>query len=122
MDDGMWWDGEHDDVNAMRERFWRVLSTHGALAYFSGDEHSYSRALMGPETVEGAHTPVWSIISGGCGAPWYGLVPPEAYADRVMAFSAQQHYTLWTFEDDRVLLPAIGLTGEVLDEAVLWQA
>jgi len=119
LDDAMWWYAELPEVNQMRERFWRLLAEHDVLAYVSGDEHNYSRAWIGPETVEGAAGPVWSIISGGCGAPWYAQVAPEEYASQVVAFSAQQHYTLWTFDDDRVRLQAIGLTGEILDDVFL---
>ena len=120
--DAMWWNGEIPEVNTMRERFWRTLSEHGVVAYISGDEHNYSRSLIGAETVEGATNPVWSIVSGGCGAPYYAQDTPEAYASRVRMFSAQQHYTLWTFGPGGVHLEVYGITGELIDDIWLDQA
>ncbi len=118
--DAMWWNGEHADVNAMRERFWKLMASHGVLAYVAGDEHNYSRALIGPETVAGAQTSIHSIVTGGCGAPYYAQDTPEAYRDRVRAFDPQQHYTMWTFAPGKPpRLQAIGLTGEVLDDVEL---
>ena len=71
------------------------------------------------ETVEEAAASVWSIITGGAGAPYYALHPPEAYADQVRAFSAQQHFTFWTFDGDTVRLEVVGLTGEVIEDVIL---
>ena len=121
--DAMWWHGELPEVNTMRERFWRALAEHDVTAYVSGDEHNYSRALIGPETVKGAKGSVYSIISGGAGAPYYAKDAPKEYADRVQAFSAQQHVTLWTFEEGKPPhLEVIGLTGEVIDALDLTEA
>lgn len=117
--DAMWWHGEIEEVNAMRESFWRILGKYGVLAYVSGDEHNYSRALIGDETVPGAQASVWSIISGGCGAPYYAKDVPEAYAERLHTFSAQQHITLWTFDGDRVVLEVIGITGGLIERVEL---
>jgi hypothetical protein len=115
--DAMWWDGQIPEVNEMRERFWRLLAEHEVVAYVSGDEHNYSRALIGPETVPGAKVPVYSIVTGGAGAPYYALDPPAEYADRVQRFSAQQHYTLWTFDDAAApRLQVVGITGEILED------
>ena len=121
--DAMWWYGEIPEVNAMRERFWKALAKHDVVAYVSGDEHNYSRALIGPETVQGAEGSVYSVISGGSGAPYYAKAPPKAYADRVQAFSAQQHVTIWTFEGGKPPhLDVIGLTGEVIESLDLTEA
>ncbi|MEM6994752.1 MAG: metallophosphoesterase family protein [Myxococcota bacterium] len=118
--DAMWWHGKIAEVNAMREAFWRLLAEHRVLAYVSGDEHNYSRALIGPETVKGAAGSVYSVISGGCGAPYYALDPPPEYADRVQAFSGEQHYTLWTFErGSRPRLRVYGLTGGLIEDVRL---
>jgi hypothetical protein len=118
--DAMWWNGEHADVNAIRERFWKLLADHRVLAYVSGDEHNYSRARIGPETVAGASASVYSVITGGCGAPYYAQDTPAPYVERVQAFSPQQHYTLWTFVPGKApRLQAVGLTGEILDDVEL---
>ncbi|MEM6290069.1 MAG: metallophosphoesterase [Myxococcota bacterium] len=121
--DAMWWHGEIAEVNAMREQFWRILAKHRVLAYVSGDEHNYSRALIGPETVKDAEASVYSVISGGSGAPYYAKAPPKDYAAQVRKFSAQQHVTLWTFEDGKPPhLDIIGLTGEVIESLDLTEA
>ena len=121
--DAMWWKGELADVNAMRERFWKLMAAHGVLAYVAGDEHNYSRALIGSETVAGARASIHSVITGGCGAPYYARDTPSPYADRVRAFDPQQHYTLWTFAPGKPpRLQAIGLTGEVIEDVELGPA
>ncbi|MGH1347201.1 MAG: metallophosphoesterase family protein [Nannocystales bacterium] len=118
--DAMWWNGEIEAVNTMRERFWSILAEHDVLAYVSGDEHNYSRALIGPETVSGAKNSVYSVISGGSGAPYYAKVPPKEYAGQVQAFSAQQHVTLWTFEEGKPPhLEVVGLSGDVIESVDL---
>jgi hypothetical protein len=118
--DAMWWKGEKADVNAMRERFWKLLASHGVLAYVAGDEHNYSRALIGAETVAGAERSVYSVITGGCGAPYYAQDTPPQYVERVQAFSAEQHYTMWTFRPGKPpRLQTIGLTGGVIDDVEL---
>lgn len=121
--DAMWWHGEIEAVNTMRERFWTILAEHEVLAYVAGDEHNYSRALIGPETVSGAKGSVYSVISGGSGAPYYAKLPPQEYAAQVQAFSAQQHVTLWTFEEGKPPhLEVIGLSGEVIESLDLTEA
>lgn len=118
--DAMWWHGKLPEVNAIRERFWTILARHRTLAYVSGDEHNYSRALIGPETVAGASGSVYSIISGGCGAPYYAKDPPPEYAERLQAFSAQQHFTLFTFvEGQTPRLTVYGITGGVIEDLPL---
>lgn len=118
--DAMWWHGKIAEVNTMRERFWALLAEHEVIAYVSGDEHNYSRALIGPETVPAATRAVYSVISGGAGAPYYALDAPEQYADRVQKFSAEQHYTLWTFKTGAAPhLAVYGLTGGLIEEVTL---
>lgn len=117
--DAMWWDGEVPEVDAMRTRFWEILAGHGVLAYVAGDEHHYTRSLIGPETVPSVERPVWQIVSGGAGAPWVGLAPDPAYADRVEAFFVQHHITLWTFDGPRVELEVVSSTGETLERVQL---
>ena len=121
--DAMWWHGKIPEVNAMRERFWKILAEHGVLAYVSGDEHNYSRSLIGAQIVPGAKQPVYSVISGGCGAPYYSQDTPSAYKDRVQAFSAQQHFTMWTFpKKGPPVLQAIGVTGDIIETVELTEA
>lgn len=118
--DGMWWNNAIPEVNAMRERFWRLLAEHDVVAYVAGDEHNYSRTSIGPETVPGAKRSVHSIISGGAGAPYYALAPPAQYADRVQAFSGEQHFTLWTFTPgENPRLQVYGLTGNLIEDVTL---
>ena len=117
--DGMWYLGKIPEMNTMRERFWTLLAEQNVLAYVSGDEHNYSRTWIGPDVVEGAPRGVWSIISGGTGAPYYAQDTPDAYAEHVKAFSSQQHYTLWTFDGPKVRLQVIGITGDVIEDLTL---
>lgn len=118
--DGMWWSRDIPEVNAARERLWRLLAQYDVIAYVAGDDHHYARAQIGAELVGGVDGPVWSITTGGGGAPWYAVKPPDEYAQFVVAGSPQPHYTLWTFSDETVELRAVSASGTELDRAVLW--
>jgi 3',5'-cyclic AMP phosphodiesterase CpdA len=66
-----------------RDALWEAISQDGkVVAVFFGDEHNYNRMSVDDETpvyLDGSTNPnftnpVWQIITGGAGAPFYGTV------------------------------------------------
>jgi hypothetical protein len=130
VDDAMYWGelvdgvsvGYNDasaplgDVVDMRDRFWKILNSHDkVLAIMCGDEHNYSRALIDGSVNADYELPVWQIVSGGCGAPYYGPDRTVPWADKVSAFARSRHCCLFTVEGDRVGLEVYSDRGEVID-------
>ncbi len=119
VQDAMYWHGKVPDMNERRRRFWGTLVKHRVLAAFFGDEHNYSRTLI-DETVHASYTtPVWSIISGGAGAPYYAQNESVPWAKNVKAFSAHQHFVRLEVDGDRVVARAVDRTGSEFDRVVL---
>lgn len=117
-DDAMWWNG-HSEVVARRDELVRLLMEFGVLAIFTGDEHNYTRTLIDERVSADYPGRLWSIVSGGCGAPYYAMRPELPWAGNTEAFSAQQNYLLVDVDGGSVRLRAVGETGQVLDDIVL---
>jgi hypothetical protein len=104
------------DVIDMRNRFWRIVSAHDkVVAVLFGDEHNYSRTLIDSEVDPSFERPVWQIVSGGAGAPFYVQDTSVPWAHKVRAFSPVNHYCIFAVEGDRVLLSAHSTAGPVID-------
>lgn len=128
VDDAMHYDGNATlslkrDVRKRRHELWSLLSRHRVLAAFFGDEHNYSRGLIGPVGNLTYDPPVWHIITGGAGAPLTlvrGLQPgteslppsiPHPYrrldmpwSDCIRVFEVRNHYCLVSVRPSRVSL------------------
>lgn len=104
------------DVIDMRNRFWEVVAKYGkVLAVLFGDEHNYSRTRIDSTIHTGYQTPVWQIISGGCGAPFYVQDKSVPWAEKVESFASSKHYCLFTVNGDKVSLTVYSDTGQILD-------
>lgn len=119
VEDGMYWNGKVEDMNNRRTRFWRTLVKYEALAAFFGDEHNYSRTLVDNGVDPSFSVPVWSIISGGAGAPYYAQDWDVPWARNVRKFSARQHFVLVRIEGDRVTARTIDRAGQEIDRFVM---
>lgn len=128
VEDAMYWRGESGaglndpsqplgDVVAMRDRFWSLVARHAkVVAVLCGDEHNYSRMLVDATLDPAFEHPVWQIVSGGCGAPFYSQDSDVPWADRVEAFARSTHYCLFEVDGPRVALRVYDATGALLDE------
>jgi hypothetical protein len=116
--DSMWYGGASPDVIAMRDRFLSICSSQEVLAVFAGHEHNYSRMLIDHSLVDAVQHPIWQIVSGGAGAPYYGQ-EQTPWTDRVEAFSVQSHFVLVDVDGDAVTLKAISIDGQVIDSCPL---
>lgn len=109
-------DAPFGDVSDMRDRFWSILRRHDkVLALLCGDEHNYSRALI-DDTVDPAYDlPIWQIVSGGSGAPYYGQDQAVPWAEAVASFSRSRHCCLFEIEHGRVGLKVYSDRGMIVD-------
>lgn len=118
VEDAMWYKGEKPDINAMRDRFWKILTANSVTAAFFSHEHSYSRTLIDASVNHEYTHPVWQIITGGGGGAYYIRDTSVPWASAVKAFSALEHYALITVREDTgsVQFLVVSPTGQVLDE------
>lgn len=104
------------DVVDMRNRFWRIVSKYDkVLAVMCGHEHNYSRTLVDSTIHSDYQTPVWQIISGACGAPYYVQDESAPWAEKVQSFAHSKHYCLFTVDGDKVSLTVYSDADQILD-------
>ncbi len=105
------------DVIDMRNRFWSVLAhSPKVVAFMCGDEHNYSRTLIDTDIYPGFAHPVWHIVSGGAGAPFYAQDTSVTWADKVAAFAPVNHYCVFDADHEKVSLRVCSANGALLDE------
>ncbi len=105
------------DVIDMRNRFWSVLAhSPKVVAFMCGDEHNYSRTLIDTDIDPGFAHPVWHIVSGGAGAPFYAQDTSVTWADKVAAFAPVNHYCVFDADREKVSLRVYSANGALLDE------
>lgn len=117
-----------------RNELWAIVaSSPKTVAFLTGDEHSYSRLLVRPDTPVGHRRgldgkarvfryPVWQVTSGGAGAPWYDVERDLPWSGELRTHSTQPHVALFEVDGGDVRLEVFSQTGQVLDRAVLRQA
>jgi len=121
--DGMYWRGRIASMNEMRTKFWSLMSEYEVTAVFHGDEHNYSRLLVDSRIDDAFENPVWQIVTGGCGAPFYGRARHTKWADQVDVFTPQEHWVMVdVLSDERAVMTVFGRNGETLDRVVFEEA
>ncbi|MDQ7826668.1 MAG: metallophosphoesterase family protein [Candidatus Eremiobacteraeota bacterium] len=116
------WKGLNDrtqpmgDVLAMRSRFLSILSKYRVLALFTGHEHNYSRMVIDKSLDPAVENPMWQILSGDVGAPYYFQQKDLPWSGKVKAFSSELNCCIIEVEGPMVFLKVISPTGELLDE------
>jgi len=104
------------DVIDMRNRFWGVLANSSkVVAFMCGDEHNYSRTLIDADIDPGFAHPVWHIVSGGAGAPFYAQDKSVPWVDKVAAFAPVNHYCVFDADHESVSLRVYAANGALLD-------
>jgi len=127
VSDALWGGGVPEGV-AARDRFWSAVSANQAVAVFSGHEHNYSRIKIDSTTPvhrdlspnpNFAH-PVWQVIQGAAGAPFYPQDLTTPWTASVQKFVTHTwSYCHIEVKGDKVQLKTYSYTGELLDEATL---
>ena len=104
------------DVIDMRNRFWTIVAKYNkVLAVLCGDEHNYSRTRIDSDIHPDYQFPVWQIVSGGCGAPYYVQDKSVPWTSKVESFAMSKHYCLFTVDGKRVGLTVHSDSGQTLD-------
>lgn len=104
------------DVIDMRNRFWTVVSSKSkVLGVLCGDEHNYSRTLIDSSLNPEFKHPVWQIISGGCGAPYYVQDKSVPWVDNVKAFTIDKHFCLFSVDNKQIGLEVYNDNSQLLD-------
>ncbi len=110
-------DAPMGDVIDMRNRFWTIVSSKSkVLGVLCGDEHNYSRTLIDSSINKEFKFPVWQIISGGCGAPYYVQDKSVPWVDKVQAFAIDKHYCLFSVEGKNIGLEVYNDSSQLLDK------
>ena len=104
------------DVIDMRNRFWTVVSSKSkVLGVLCGDEHNYSRTLIDSSLNPDFEYPVWQIISGGCGAPYYVQDKSVPWVEHVKAFTIDKHFCLFSVDKQQIGLEVYNDNSQLLD-------
>lgn len=104
------------DVIDMRNRFWKIVSSKSkVLAVLCGDEHNYSRTLIDSTINPDFQFPVWQIISGGCGAPYYVQDKSVPWVEKVKAFTIDKHFCLFSVDGNTIGLEVYNDSNQKLD-------
>ncbi|OEU83506.1 MAG: hypothetical protein BA865_09025 [Desulfobacterales bacterium S5133MH4] len=118
-------------VPQRRDELWKAISKNGKVrAVIFGDEHAYNRMLVDDgltyvdpvtkETIDPDFpNPVWQIISGGAGAPYYAQDTTVPWTQSVKTYSTQKHYCLFEVIGPRVTLMVYSDTGQLIDRCWL---
>ena len=127
--DAMWYNGGGADKNngidrryvvERRDEIWQAFCETGkAVVGNFGDEHNYSRTLITSEINLKFKHPVWQIISGGAGAPFYAQDKDVPWAEWVRAFSTNMNWYLVKVDGSRIEIEVFNRTGQLIDTAVL---
>lgn len=117
--DAMWWKGEKPEMIEIRNRFWKTLCRYHVLAVFHGDEHNYSRTLIDSRIDPSFDIPIWQIITGGGGAPFYARDLNVPWAEAVQAFYPLPHICVVEVDGKQVKLDVITLEGLLIESVSL---
>ncbi len=119
VEDGMWWNGQKPEILAIRQRFWKILCAHQVTAAFFGHEHNYSRTLIDKEVHAEFDFPVWQIVTGGGGAPYYNRDESVPWAHAVKAFYPLSHICLLEVSGAEVWLTVLSEQGTTIERVNL---
>ena len=114
--DGLYWSGKVPEVLRQRAKLYAILGRHAVTAIVHGDEHNYSRLLVDAETLGAPlERPVWHLVSGGAGAPFYAQDTSVPWSERVAVFDARQHFLRFRIDGDDCTIEAISREGGLID-------
>jgi 3',5'-cyclic AMP phosphodiesterase CpdA len=88
-----------------RDRFWSTLEAGRVSLVLNGHEHAYARTEIRRTTS------IQQIITGGAGGALYETPSPE-----FDLFLPEHHLVVIDADESRIVLRALDLTGEIMDE------
>jgi len=89
------------------------------IAVFHGDDHNYSRLQVDEGLVPGMAAPVWQVVTGGAGAPFYNVERHVPWIDRLKKFSARSHWVAVDVSPDAVWMVVYDEVGDVIERVRL---
>lgn len=95
-----------DAVPEDRDLLWSAFESSGVNVVLNGHEHAYARSVIRREA------PIHQVITGGAGGDLY-TTPCPGYD----VFRPEHHITVLDADPSIIHLRALGLSGELLDEA-----
>lgn len=130
---------EEKGIIEVRNEFLHIVShSPKVVAVLNSDEHAYHRTLLTNRTPIGLFPrddlngngklddgktspnpdirfPLWFIVSGGAGAPYY-VQEKTPWSDWVKSYSSQFNYAIITAGKEKISLKVYSLTGQLLDQ------
>ncbi|MEL7371907.1 MAG: hypothetical protein AAFN74_23485, partial [Myxococcota bacterium] len=108
--------GKVPKVLQQRAKLYAIMGRHGVAAIVHGDEHNYSRILIDSEILGApVSRPVWHLVTGGAGAPFYAQDKSVPWSKKVAVFDARQHYLRFMVDGDDCYVEAISREGGLID-------
>ncbi len=117
--DAMWYSGSRLEISASRDRFWQILCQNQVTAAFFGHEHNYTRMLIDAGVDSSFDFPIWQIVTGGGGAPFYNRDESVPWAAAIQAFYPLPHLCLVAVDANRISLTVLTPEGQVMETVVL---
>jgi len=107
-----------------RNEFWHAIaSSPKTRAIFFGDEHNYSRLLVDKDlpanpdgSPENFKYPVYQMITGGAGAPFYAKDPETPWHNEVDTFSGLKHYILVETHQHNAWIYVYAESGQLIEK------
>ncbi|OIP21837.1 hypothetical protein AUK22_11190 [bacterium CG2_30_54_10] len=129
LSDAMYWAKKHEpaqglnrperllgDVLPMRDRFISILMKFPKVAaVLSGHEHNYSRMKIDSALNPRYTRPIWQIISGGGGAPYYLQDTGMPWENSIACFSPLPNYCRFDTDGKSLKLTVFSDGNEVID-------
>ena len=94
-----------DALPEERDRLWSTLEAGGVSVVLNGHEHAYARIEIRRSTT------IQQVITGGAGGDLYGSPCPD-----YDVFVPEHHLVVLDADEKRLVLRALSLSGEVIDE------
>ncbi len=94
-----------DALPEERDRLWSTLEAGGVSVVLNGHEHAYARIEIRRSTT------IQQVITGGAGGDLYGSPCPD-----YDVFIPEHHLVVLDADEKRLVLRALSLSGEVIDE------
>ncbi|MFA4839831.1 MAG: metallophosphoesterase [Candidatus Neomarinimicrobiota bacterium] len=121
--DGMPLDRTH--ILKSRDRLWTAISQNEKVrAVIVGDEHNYARVRIDSKTPVYPNgrpnprfkNPIWELISGGAGAPYYGQSDKKIpWEKSIVKFSSQEHFLIIEVNQGDVDLYVHSANGDIIE-------
>jgi len=123
--DSMWFNGGLPEKNGGIDRGYvitrrneilkAISSSPKSRAVFHGHEHNYSKTLIPANEEMGVTHPLWQIVSGGLGSPYYAQLKDVPWANQVKVFNWSENFIVLDSDEASIRLEAFDGYGNSID-------